>query len=267
MKMQKKFKAVPRLDEEQSIEIITKFVKNKIKESGAEGLVIGLSGGLDSTTTAYLCARSAKSEKILGLIMPTETTSPEDVEDAVSVARELGIKYEILNIEKLTKTFSGICPHFNNDKLANANLKARLRMILLYYHSNSMNRLVVGTGNRTELLVGYFTKYGDGGVDILPLGDLYKSDVKSIASYLKVPENILKKVPTAGLWSGQTDEDELGIIYELLDLILYQLIDEGLSEQKVAWNLKISLDEVLRIKKMINVSQHKLLTPSIARIR
>jgi len=214
--MQPESKGLPEINEERSIEIIGEFIKNKIRESKTEGLVMGLSGGLDSSTIAHICARFLKKNRILGLIMPSKTTSIEDIDDAVSVADKLDIEYEIIPIEGLIEPFTNICHHYGNEKIANANLKARIRMIILYYHSNRMNRLVVGTGNRSELLVGYFTKYGDGGVDILPIGDLYKTHILQMASYLGVPENITKKAPTAGLWAGQTDEEELGIKYQVL---------------------------------------------------
>jgi NAD+ synthase len=150
--------------------------------------------------------------------------------------------------------------------MAEANLKARIRMVILYYHANAMNRMVVGTGNRTELLVGYFTKYGDGGVDILPLGELYKTDVRNLASYLGVNQNIIDKNPTAGLWPGQTDEEELGIKYELLDKILYLLTEKGMKEDEVALKLKISLDEVVNVKLMMLAAEHKLKMPPIPSI-
>jgi NAD+ synthase len=140
-------------------------------------------------------------------------------------------------------------------------------MMLLYYHSNAMNRIVAGTGNRTELLVGYFTKYGDGGVDILPIGDLYKTEVREIANYLGVPKCIIEKAPTAGLWTGQTDEEELGIKYESLDKILYLLIDEKLSIEEVSKRLEVPRDEVLRIKNMVESSKHKLSSPYLAEVR
>jgi len=129
--------------------------------------------------------------------------------------------------------------------------------MILYYHANDLNRLVVGTGNRTELLVGYFTKYGDGGVDILPIGDLYKTEVRLLASQIGVPLEIIKKPPTAGLWAGQTDEEELGIKYEILDKILYLMVDKNLDDNEIAQKLKIPINEVLRIKMKINNSQHK----------
>jgi NAD+ synthase len=256
----------PKLDTQEAVNKICSFIKSKLEESKTDGLVLGLSGGIDSSTVAYLCARVIESDKILGLILPSETTSFEDIEDAITVADSLGIKYKSLHIDHLIEPFPKLCPECSKSALANGNLKARARMMLLYYHSNSMNRLVMGTGNKTELLVGYFTKYGDGGVDVLPIGDLYKTHVKEIAEYIGVPKNIIEKAPTAGLWSGQTDEEELGIKYELLDKILYLTTDENLNVPGAAKRLKIAEDEILRIKNMVETSKHKLSSPSIAEI-
>ena len=256
----------PKLDVQNAVEKICCFIKSKLDESKSDGLVIGLSGGIDSSAVAYLCARAVESDKILGLILPSETTSQEDVEDAKTVAENLGIKYKNLHVDNLIKPFPELCPECSDSALANGNLKARIRMMLLYYHSNSMNRLVMGTGNKTELLVGYFTKYGDGGVDVLPIGDLYKTHVKEIAEYIDVPKNIIEKAPTAGLWTGQTDEDELGITYDLLDKILYLMTDENLNVSDIAKRLKIEEEEVLRVKNMVKSSKHKLSSPSLIEI-
>jgi len=260
-------KIIPTLNIHKTVEIINSFIKDKLNESNSKGFVIGLSGGIDSSLVAYLCARAVGSDKIFGLVLPSDTTSSECVKDAVKVAEKLGIKYKIFNIDHLIKPFPKLCSKCSKSNLANANLNARIRMILLYYHSNAMQRIVVGTGNRTELLVGYFTKYGDGGVDILPIGDLYKTEVYEVADYAGVPKNIIEKSPTAGLWAGQTDEEELGIKYELLDRILYLIVDEGLSIEKVSNQLEITYKEVLRIKKMIESSKHKLFSPCIAKLR
>jgi NAD+ synthase len=260
--MQEETINIPKRDQEKTTGSISSFIDEKMKESQTSGVVIGLSGGLDSSTTAYLCAKTIKSDKILGIIMPTVTTPSEDIEDAIIVAETLGIEYEIIHVDDLIAPFTDLCIHtkdkgLDHRDIANANLKARIRMMILYYHANDLNRLVVGTGNRTELLVGYFTKYGDGGVDILPIGDLYKTEVRLLASQIGVPVEIIKKPPTAGLWAGQTDEEELGIKYEVLDRILYLMIDKNLDDNEIAQKLEIPLNEVLRIKMRINNSQHK----------
>lgn len=264
---------IPEKDQEQLVRQISDFIREKVKESQTSGVVIGLSGGLDSSTTAYLCAESLENHKILGLIMPTVTTSTEDVEDAITVAETLKIEYEIIHVDDLIAPFKDICVHATKKNemvsefkdIANANLKARIRMMLLYYHANDLNRIVVGTGNRTELLVGYFTKYGDGGVDILPIGDLYKTEVRGLASYIGVPKNIIDKAPTAGLWAGQTDEEELGIKYDVLDRLLYLMVDKKLEDQKIADELQIQIEEVLRIRRKVIGSQHKLKPAPIPR--
>ncbi|MCE5213793.1 MAG: NAD+ synthase [Methanobacterium sp.] len=261
---------LPPINPTKSVEVISEFIKERIRESKTNGLVLGLSGGLDSSTAAYISTKALDKDKILGIVMPSATTSANDVEDALTIARNLQIKKEIIHIDNILEQFSEINVPNNSSnrlKLAKANLNARIRMMILYYHANSMNRLVLGTGNKSESLVGYFTKHGDGGVDILPLGDLYKTDVNQIATYLKVPYEIINKPPTAGLWHGQTDEKELGITYNLLDKILYLLADKHLKSQKVAKILKIPLEEVLRINNMMKNSEHKLAPPPMPQIR
>ncbi len=268
--MQEESNILPPLNPVKTVETISNFIRNKIDESKTEGLVIGLSGGLDSSTAVSIAVKAIDKGNILGLIMPSQTTTPEDLEDAFILAEHLGIENEVINIDSLIEPFGELCIHSTSkyyNQLANANLKARIRMMILYYHANSMNRLVVGTGNLSELLVGYFTKYGDGGVDILPLGDLYKTDVKKIADYLQIPEKILTKAPTAGLWSGQTDEEELGIKYHLLDEILYLISTEKLKDNMIAEKLGIPTKEVLRVKNMMKSAEHKITPPPIPKIR
>lgn len=248
---------------------ISEFIENSLIESNAQGLVVGLSGGLDSSVTAKLCAEVVNKNKILGLIMPSQSTNRDDIDDAIKLADEMGIKHKTIPIDPLIEPVQDVCSHSLDDenyKMAGANLKARMRMLILYFHANAMNRLVVGTGNRTELLVGYFTKYGDGGVDILPIGGLYKTDVRRLAKHLEIHDNILNKDPTAGLWPGQTDEDDLGIKYELLDEILYLMTEKGIEEDVMAQKLHINLDEVVKVKLMMLAAEHKLKMPPIPQI-
>jgi NAD+ synthase len=255
---------LPVLDVDRVSREISGFIESSLIESNTKGLVIGLSGGLDSSTTVQLCSRVVNTNKIMGLIMPSQSTSKADVDDAINLAQEIGIKHKIIQIDSLIEPVQEVCsrsPPNQNNKMAGANLKARMRMLILYYHANAMSRLVVGTGNRTELLVGYFTKYGDGGVDILPLGGLYKTDVWRLASHLGVNQNIIDKDPTAGLWPGQTDEEDLGIKYKLLDEILYLMTEEGLKEDEVASKLQIDLDNIVKVKLMMLAAEHKLEMP------
>lgn len=258
---------LPSINLEKTIRVISKFIKNNISISQTDGLVLGLSGGVDSSTVAYLCAKVVHPQNILGLILPSDTTTTEDIKHAKLVANNLGIDREIIYIDDILNSFQNICDHPTNNKLVKANLKARIRMIILYYHANSLNKLVVGTGNRTEILVGYFTKYGDGGVDILPLGDVYKTQVRQLASELGVPAEIIKKPPTAGLWSGQKDEDELGIKYPILDNVLHLAIDKKLENKYIARKLNIPLEEVERVKDMVSNSIHKSIPIPIPRVR
>jgi len=258
------------IDPKDVTEKIVSFIRDKVKEANANGVVVGLSGGVDSSTVAFLSVKALGPEKVLGLIMPTDVTRKEDIEDAVNVAELLKIKYEIINFSPVLRSFKEVlkkCEHFNEENVvACGNIHARVRMVLLYYHANILNRIVAGTGNKSELLIGYFTKYGDGGVDILPIGDLYKTQVRQLARYLGVPEKIILKTPSAGLWEGQTDEGEIGITYDMLDKILHGLVDLKMDLKVLSEILKIPIETVERVKEMILKSEHKRNTPPIAKI-
>ena len=195
-------------------EEISGWIKEQIEGAGAQGAVVGLSGGLDSSVTAVLCKRVTD---VLGLIMPIHS-DPLDEEFASLLASKFDIEVRRVDLSPVYDALARVLP--DPAGLPAANLKPRLRMATLYYFANKENRLVVGTGNKSEIMMGYFTKYGDGGVDILPLGGLLKRQVRELARELGIPPEIIAKPPSAGLWAGQTDEGELGITYHELDQIL-----------------------------------------------
>ena len=252
------------VDPEKTCKKIIDFIKDYVHGANAKGVVLGISGGIDSALTAKLSVDALGSDSVLGLLMPESSSNPNDTNDAKELAELLGIEYEIINITPMIDGFNNMCKHFApQNNIVAGNLRPRIRMQILYYHANLLNRLVIGTGNKAELLVGYFTKYGDGGVDFEPMGNLYKTQVWQLAKYLKLPKRIIEKVPSAGLWVGQTDEGELGIQYTILDLILYGILNLKMNENDVANELNLSINEVQRILNMVKRSEHKRKMPPI----
>lgn len=246
-------------DHENVVERITAFIEINVEMARREGAVIGLSGGVDSALTATLAVRALGKERVLGLLLPEKgVTRAEDIQDGVQVVKMLGIKHKTIEISETLDAFASMLPDYDpNARICNGNLKARIRMCTLYYYANLLNLLVIGTGNKTEILLGYTTKYGDAAADILPLGALYKTQVLELAKHLGIPEHIIKKPPSAGLWKGQTDEEELGISYELADSILTKLIDERKTPVDIKKELGISEDVIELIVRRIEENKHK----------
>lgn len=224
-------------------------------DSGAKGIVLGLSGGIDSCVVAALAKEAVGKAKVLGLYMPCHS-QPQDLADARIIARKLGIKTKLVDLTRAYDTLLKILPSAGN--MPKANLRPRLRMLTLYYFANKFNHMVSGTGNRSELMAGYFTKYGDGGVDILPIASLLKRDVRKLAKELGIPQHIIAKPPTAGLWPGQTDEGEMGITYDTLDDILQRFADK---RKQVAPRKLVN-----KVKMMIDRSEHKRQGPKICHL-
>jgi NAD+ synthase len=249
---------------EESIDVIKSFIQQNIKESKAKGVVIGLSGGLDSAAVAKLAADSIGTEKVLALMLPEEFTSRKDVEDAKSFAKSTHIEHKIIDISPVVDSFQMLLDK-KIDPLFLGNIKARCRMIIIFHYANLMNLVVLGTSNKSELLTGYFTKFGDGASDFLPLGDLYKTQVIELARRIDIPHYILNKAPSAGLWEGQTDEKELGITYEDLDKILLG-IELGYNAEEISSNTNIPSKEVKRIQELVKKNIHKRKIPSIPKI-
>ncbi|SJZ48926.1 NAD(+) synthase [Selenihalanaerobacter shriftii] len=226
------------------------WIKEKVENAGCQGTVIGLSGGIDSAVTSVLC-RKAFPNNTVGLILPCYSNS-NDAEDAKLVANQFNIGVKVINLNEpfdVLLSEIGVEESKKEDNMAIANIKPRLRMTTLYYYAAKLNRLVVGTDNRSELKIGYFTKHGDGGVDIAPLGNLVKTEVRELAKYLGIPDKIINKPPSAGLWDDQTDEEELGITYKELD----HYILTGEAEPKVK----------RKIEELDAKSSHKLGLPPV----
>ncbi len=250
---------------------IKHFIETRVRFARASGAVIGLSGGVDSSVVASLAHDVIDTR---ALILPEKRVTPKaDVDDAEMIAQMYGVPSTTLVIDPLVECFKvfgkDVAAWQTSEKvsIAEANLKARVRMALTYLVANSEHRLVLGTGNKTELLIGYFTKCGDGGVDILPIGDLYKTQVFQLARYLGLPKSIISKAPSAGLWVGQTDEVELGLSYEVLDAILFQLINGKKSVKETADIVGVEVRQVQDICDKVCTSKHKRRTPAVAAIR
>lgn len=236
------------------------FIKRKVKESRAKGVVIGLSGGVDSSLVCALAAKALGSRRVLGVMMPDSSSDHKDLHDSKNLAKLLKVRFKTHSIAKILKAFD--VPG-KKDKKSLGNMKARIRMCILYSYANSLDYLVLGTGNRSELLSGYFTKYGDGGVDALPIGSLYKTKVWEMARELGLPDELISKAPSAGLWKGQTDEKEMGIKYATLDSILHLMTEKRMPLEKISRHANISKSVVSRVAKMVSQSKHKLSMPEI----
>ncbi len=248
----------------ETIEEITAWLRARLSESNAQRFVLGLSGGIDSAVVCGLCARAASPDRVLGVIMPSNS-NPDDAQSASLVAASFRVPSVAVDLTDLTEHFYRIMPDQETltsvlgtgqgdmwrdaAHLATANVRPRLRMTTLYYIANLCGGLVVGTGNKSEASVGYFTKYGDGGVDLFPIIDLYKFEIRAIAKELGVPQSVIDRPPSAGLWLGQTDEEELGISYEELDRVLLAI------EQGDTTGIDPSTLE--RVMTMIRMSEHK----------
>lgn len=259
---------VPKLDFESVTKEIVDFIITNVRAARAEGVVVGLSGGVDSSLVAALCVRALGKNKVLGVLMPTSFTPSEDAEDATDLADWLGIRTELLNIQPISDVLFlnlRIDKSSSKQRIPIANVYARVRMIILYFFANLNNYLVAGTGDRSEDLIGYFTKYGDGGVDFLPISHLYKTQVRQLAKHLGIPEKIADKPSSPQLYQGHKATDEIPLDYKNLDPLLIGLFDKKFSSEEVCNLTNIPVDTVDKILHRFNVSKHKRAYPAMIR--
>jgi len=247
---------------------ITRFIRGYFEKTGSEGIVLGLSGGIDSCTIATLSAKAIGGRRVLGLMLPErETYREDDIKHAQTIVRKFKLKSRLCDITPVLEAFYGSIPIFEpSEKVSKGNIKARTRMIYIYYYANKTNLLVCGSSDKSETMMGYFTKWGDVAADIYPIMDLYKTQVQRLAQHMGVPEEIIMKPPSPALWPGQTAERELGIKYETLDLILYGL-EHFMTGEEIAEQLVVEEELVNEIKLKWLSAEHKrrmLLTTKLA---
>lgn len=226
---------------------VEQMIRYAYWNTGCTGIVIGLSGGIDSAVAAAFCCRAVGPDKVLGLSLPSKVSSRADLDDAATLCHKLGMTHQIIPIDPMLAGFKSI-PAFTETPYLLGNLMARIRMTTLYYHANRDHRLVCGTSNRSEYMLGYCTKWGDNAADIQPLLHLYKTEIYVVAAELGIPEPIMNKIPTAGLWEGQSDEKEIGLSYAEIDAAL-----KSLPEQQ--WQARTPAEE--RVLSLVKKSGHK----------
>lgn len=247
----------------QDYEFIAKTIENflidQVKESQSKGLILGLSGGIDSAVIVYLCSRVLK-EKTHALILPdTDITPRSETEDGLKLVDSLGIDYKLVDIKPIVKEYA---KYLEPNEWAIGNLRARIRANILFYYANAHNYLVLGSSDKSEYLIGYFTKFGDGASDIVPIISLYKIQVRRIAEYLGVPPHIITKKSSPHLWEEHEAEKEIGVSYEEIDSILYCLIDKKLTLDETVSKTKIQRETVDKIYKLYKNSEHKRIFPA-----
>ncbi|MDQ6795670.1 MAG: NAD+ synthase [Chloroflexota bacterium] len=251
------------IDTDVARRVIGEFIRGQLRQAGFERAVLGLSGGIDSALVAFLTAEAIGAERLLCVLMPYRTSSPESLADAGEVVRRLGAPSQVVDITPMVDGYFAV--DADASPLRRGNFMARMRMAVLYDRSATWGGLVVGTGNKTETLIGYTTLFGDSACAFNPIGDLYKSQVRQMAAAMGVPEAVIRKAPSADLWPGQTDESEAGFSYPLLDRLLYWRIDKRRSVEELA-ELGFDPGLVERVDRMVAGSEFKRQVPPVAKL-
>ena len=253
------------IDTDAARRIIGQFIRAQLDQAGFERVLLGLSGGIDSALVAYLLAEALDPDAILAVLMPYRTSSPASRADAEEVVRRLGCASELIDISPMVDAYFEVEGRDDAAPLRRGNLMARTRMMVLYDHSVTWGGLVVGTGNKTETLIGYSTLWGDSASAFNPIGDLYKSQIRQLSAAMGVPDAIIRKAPSADLWPGQTDEDEVGFSYAEVDRILFRLVDRRLSPDEVVAD-GFGRELVERVDRMVAGAEFKRQVPPIAKV-
>jgi NAD+ synthase len=247
------------------VKVLVNFIKQETTRFGIKGIVIGLSGGIDSAVAAYLAKKALGSKNVFGVLMPYKTSSPDSIKDAMRVVKDLKIPNTIINVTSAVDALAENDRDIDKNKVRKGNIIARMRMICLFDQSNERKALVLGTGNKTEILLGYTTLYGDSASAINPIGDLYKTQVWQLAKLLKCPKQIIDKKPSADLWTGQTDEGELGFTYKEADELLYYMVDQRYRDAELA-ELGFKPAFIKTVRTLIRRNQFKRVMPLIAKV-
>lgn len=251
------------INSELTTNILIRFIKEEVTKIGFKHVVIGISGGVDSATSTFLAARALGKENVWGIIMPHKISNPTSVRHAREVVEKTGIQSETVDITPMVDAYFEDLPDANNTR--RGNVMARQRMIVLYDKSAEHEALVLGTGNKTEALLGYTTLWGDMACGLNPLGDLYKTQVRQLAAFLGVPDEIIKKAPSADLWTGQTDEEELGFTYEEVDRLLYLMLDRRSAIAELV-DAGYKEEFIRNVFQKIQRTQYKRRMPLIAKL-
>lgn len=247
---------------EKALQTIKRFLIGKLNQSGLSGYVVGLSGGIDSAVAAGLAVAAMGKDKVLGILMPYRSSSPQSAEHAILYANQLGIETKLVDISPMIDAYFGSIDE--SMRVRAGNKMARERMSILFDQAHYMNRLVLGTGNRTEICLGYTTWFGDSACSLNPIGELYKTEVRALARFLGVPPAIIAKPPTADLWEGQTDEGEIGLTYERIDQLLSLIVDRHVNSMLELQKAGFASTEISRVVSLMNRNSFKRALPDIA---
>lgn len=251
-----------KFDPERAKTTITRFITGKLLQSGLSGYVIGLSGGIDSALSCTLAVRAVGGDKVLGVVMPYQTSSEDSIGDALLLMEWLGIDHRKVDISPMIDAYYDRIDEAN--RLRAGNKMARERMSVLFDIAHETGRMVLGTGNRSEICLGYTTIYGDSACSINPMGELYKTEVRALAQILGVPQPIIDKPPSADLWTGQTDEEEIGVTYEQIDKLLMRIVDDSETSMSTLEAEGFATTDISKVVSLINRNEFKRRMPEIA---